>query len=200
MVAYFHCDKVWLIYLDFKLTYVSRNENLKSLSQDMLTRACDIFEIDNTPKNGIIAKVPREGRYGKGVPLLSESDNQLTAEKIPTNIFWKKLLKGRCIKKHGTTRQLQRPRRKVQYYEGSPIKSVYDSNDVESKKKKIHVCGTLDPISNSSWLKDAKNSLAIEKEITKNNIHLHVDGGKQTSNESLKDDCGNFSHPRSKMI
>ena len=84
--------------LDFKLKSVSRNENLKSLSQDMLTRACDISEIDNTPENGVIEIVPQEGRYGKGVPLLGELDHQLTAEKIPTNIFWKNLLKGRCIK------------------------------------------------------------------------------------------------------
>lgn len=181
--------------LDFKLTSVSRNENLKSLSQDMLARARDIAEIDNTPENGIIAKVPWEGRYGKGVPLLGESDSQLTAEKIPTNIFWTKLLKGRCIKNHGTTGQMQRPRRKVQYYEGSPTKSVSDSDDVEAKKKRRRVCGTLDPISISSWLKDAKKSLASEKEITENNIHLNADGAKQTSNESVKDDCGKFSHP-----
>ena len=68
--------------LDFKLTSVSRNENLKSLSQDMLTRASYISEIDNTLENGIIAKVPQEGRYGKGVPLLGDSDNQLTAKKL----------------------------------------------------------------------------------------------------------------------
>ena len=57
------------------------------------------------------------------------------------------------------------------------------------------VCGTLDPISISSWLKDAKKSLASEKEITENNIHLNADGAKQKSNESVKDDCGKFSHP-----
>lgn len=180
--------------LDLKLTSVSRNENLKSLSQDMLTRACHISEVDNTLENSVIAIVPREGGYGKGVPLLGESDSQLTAEKMPTNIFWTMLLKGRSIRKHVATGQMQRPRRKVQYYEGSPTKSVSDSDDVDAKKKRRRVSGTLDPISISSWLKDAKKSLASEKEITENNIQMNSDGAKQASNESVKDDCGKFSH------
>lgn len=180
--------------LDLKLKSVSRNEKLKSLSQDMLTRACHISELDNTLENGVIGRVPREGGYGKGVPLLGESDSQLAVEKMPTNIFWTKLLKGRCIKKLGATGQMQRPRRKVQYYEGSPTKSVSDSDDVEAKKKRRRVSGTLDPISISSWLKDAKKSLASEKEITENNIQLNADGAKQASNESVKDDRGKFFH------
>ena len=39
-----------------------------------------------------------------------------------------------------------------------------------------------------------KNSLASEKEITENNIQTNLDGAKQASNESVKDDCGKFSH------
>lgn len=179
--------------LDLKLTSISRNENLKSLCQDMLTCACHISEVDNTLENSVIARVPREGGYGKGVPLLGESDSQLTAEKIPTNSFWTMLLKGRSIKKHVATGQMQRPRRKVQYYEGSPTKSVSDSDDVDAKKRRRRVSGTLDPISISSWLKDAKKSLASEKEITENNILMNSDGAKQASNESVKDDCGRFS-------
>ncbi|KAH9288415.1 hypothetical protein KI387_032532 [Taxus chinensis] len=179
---------------DLKLTSGNDNENLKSLAKDILACVHNGFRDDNIPENPVIQRVSRSGGYGKGVQMLGESENQWKEEKMPSNSFWVNLLKGRHIEKHGASGQLQRTRRKVQYSERSPSKSVSDPDELEARKKRRRVTETIDPISITSWLKDKKKSLASGKETSVDNIAIRTDGANQVSTESIQANSGKPSH------
>ncbi|KAJ4970479.1 hypothetical protein NE237_003578 [Protea cynaroides] len=120
---------------------------------------------ENSKKNNclFISKVKQIGAtYSRDIPLLGESEMQLRDEGTP-HVFWTKLLQGRYPRWRYLSGLAHRIRKRVQYFDESPIKSDVDGDEVIKKRNKV-ANNVIDLISLKPCLEDKRKVLAGSKE------------------------------------
>ncbi|XP_057864196.2 uncharacterized protein LOC131072142 isoform X2 [Cryptomeria japonica] len=165
--------------------------NLQMLVDEMSGNTLGSPSLDDTLWVSLVPKVSRTHGYGKGINLFGESEDQLEAErKIPSNVFWTDILNTRQVDPEYSSRRQQRLKRKVQYSEQS--KPEIEMADAELKTKRRRVGDTLDPLTISSWIKDAKEAISFKKGRDERAIDRSVEGqlshgSTECENSNVKD-------------
>ncbi|XP_042510757.1 chromodomain-helicase-DNA-binding protein Mi-2 homolog [Macadamia integrifolia] len=150
---------------DSDLNILSNESFMNAVVEELLIQLPQ--NADNCKKNNcsFISKVNQSvSTYSRDIPLLGESEMQLSDEE-PPHVFWTKLLQGRYPRWRYLSGSSHRRRKRVQYFDESPRKSDIEGDEAIKKRKKV-ANNAIDPISLKPWLEDKRKVLAGGKEGT----------------------------------
>ncbi|XP_026415327.1 helicase protein MOM1-like isoform X2 [Papaver somniferum] len=119
----------------------------------------------STNNSSIVVKVKQTGGiYSRDTCLPDELEMQSTEADLP-HVFWSKLLERetpewRYLSAASTS---QRSRKRVQYFDGSPKRTIPDNDDVTKKRRKL-VNGTADAATHRALVEDKRKIGGANKE------------------------------------
>ncbi|KMZ65233.1 hypothetical protein ZOSMA_32G00180, partial [Zostera marina] len=188
--------------LDKFHTNVSLLESLKTSHQnsfmddtvsEVLSQIVNIAGKTHATHPLIISKAQQSGTaYPKSISLFREKEIQL-ADVEPSQIFWPKLLDGRCPQWRYMTELSQRARRKVQQSNEESLIFRDENDEAKKKRKKVSV-NISDPVSlPPTTIHDKKEESPGRKcDFVQNGIELQADHYSKES-ELSKVSCGSGS-------
>ncbi|KAI3917087.1 hypothetical protein MKX01_003536, partial [Papaver californicum] len=146
-------------------SFISSDQPLLNLVKELLGSLPQDSDGTSANNSSIVVKVKQTGGiYSRDNCLPDELEMQSTEGDLP-HIFWSKLLERETPgwRYLSTASTSQRPRKRVQYFDGSPKRTSPYNDDVTKKRRKL-VNSTIDAAAHRALVEDKKKIGGANKE------------------------------------